>query len=184
VCFPSSGLSLLRRSLAPVFRQDMQDRLHHGPYCLRASRKRCLRSDPAAPIGQKTQPATAGLARETAEAINDDGTGDSSRVLHRRSPGTPVPSIDRAAPDGTTCPAALSKGFPSRRTFRAGLMFLCNSRSAAMREVQHVILDRRRRSFYRNLSRRWFIELPRRRGQVAGCRRFTYPSARALGYFV
>jgi hypothetical protein len=42
--FQSSGshralfsLRLLGRLLAPIFRQDMQDRLHHGPYCLRAS---------------------------------------------------------------------------------------------------------------------------------------------------
>jgi hypothetical protein len=38
--------------------------------------------------------------------------------------------------------------------------------------------------FYCNLSRWWFIELPRRRGQVAGRRLTTYPSARVLGYFV
>jgi hypothetical protein len=43
----SFPLRLLRRLLSRVFRQDVQDRLHHRPYCLRASQGRFLLINPS-----------------------------------------------------------------------------------------------------------------------------------------
>lgn len=45
-CAPSFPLRFLGRLLACSLRQDVEDGLHHGPYCLRASHWRGLLSDP------------------------------------------------------------------------------------------------------------------------------------------